>query len=551
MILEKMFPRAAVSFDSFPPPPGDDWWYGGAGGASTSGVKINEQSAMAVSSFFAGVRLLSTGVGTIPQKVYRRIDEDNKEPAKKHPLYRIFHRRPNAWQVPSQYYGMIMVHCLLRGNFFARPVLTGPEKVDQILPLHPDKMKVEQLPTGRLRYHYTPPMGDEVTYNQDEIHHVRGLSLDGVTGVSVLTYARNTLGLAAAQEGHGASLFKNGSVPPFFLTSPNKMKPDAIKEFRTNWKGMHGGAENAHNPPVFDNGMEAKALGLTNEDSQWLESRKFQAEEIARFLGIPPHKIAILDKATFSNIEHQAIEYVTDALLPWITLIEQCEVRDFFGDDDEYFPEFLVENRMRGDTLSRYQAYDIGIKGRFLLPNEARARENLNPIEGGDEFAEVPGVTGKGSPEEEDKQEDTEEAEDDAPTPPGLDPKGKSQEAFALLLEDAATRITTREILGIQARSGKADQDKARWCAWVAEFYDRHESYMAKTLAPLALAWFRASGVQLDVEEFVGAWCGVCRGQIQRAESVPDVLTDWRRGHAATLETELKRRFFDAIPANS
>jgi len=537
-----MFPRAAVSFESFPPPPTDDWWYGPVGGPSTSGVRVSEQSALAVSAVFASVRLLSTGVGTIPQKVYRRLDEDRKDLATEHPLYRVLHRRPNVWQVPAQYYELLMVHCLLRGNFFARIVLTGPGKVDQLVPLHPDRMKIEQLPTGRLRYHYSPPMGEPETLSQDEVHHVRGLSLDGVVGVSVLTYARNTIGLASAQQTHGAALFKNGSIPPFFLSSPNKMNSDAIKEFRQNWKGMHGGADNAHNPPVFDNGMEAKALGITNEDSQWLESRKFEAEEIARFFGIPPHKIAILDKATFSNIEHQAIEYVTDALLPWITLIEQCEVRDLFDEDDDFFPEFLIENRLRGDTASRYNAYSVGIKSRFLLPNEARARENLNPLEDGDEFPETPGVTGKDSQEKPDEDDD---APPTPPPPPGQDPKAKSQEAFALLLDDAAERIAAAEIRGLESRADKAAEDRDRWNTWAGEFYGRHREYAVKTLAPIALAWFRAAAVQVDVEQVARLWCRSSLDELVDAEDVPQLLAAWHDTLSSGLASELKRSFFD------
>lgn len=544
MILEKMFPRmSALSFDTFPPPPTDDWWYGAVGGVSTSGVRITETSALSISAFWACLRVIAETCASLPLIYYERTGERTKRRAVDHPHYRLLHDRPNRWQTSFEFREMKFAHLVLRGNFFARVVLVGPETVGELIPLNPDRMKIRQLPTGRLSYEYTPPMGDPETLTQDQVHHVKGLSLDGITGVSTLTYARNALGLASAQESHGAAGFKNGMVPPFFLTTPNKMGGPAIKEFRQNWKGMHGGPENAGNPPVFDNGMEAKALGITNEDSQWLESRKFQAEEIARFHRMQPHKIGLLDKATFSNIEHQSIEFVVDTIRPWLIRDEQSMMR-FVPDPEVHFIEYLVDGLLRGDTTSRYNAYKIGIDSRFLTPNEARERENMDPLDGGDEPQERPGITGKGGPQQ---QPDEEQDADDepAPPPPGK-PSADSRGAFEMLVEDAATRIASAEVRGLQARADKAAEDRQRWNLWAKEFYAKHREYVTKTLSPIALAWYRASEVQVDVVAIARSWCRSGLDELDTEKDIPSLLRKWEATLLISLTAELKRGFFDA-----
>lgn len=553
LILDALFPsltRTALDFENFPPPPGDDFWYGPAVGPSTSGVQVTQDSALAVSAVFGCVRLLSTAVATIPQKVYEELGENRKRLAPEHPNYRLLHKRPNVWQVPAEYYELVMVHCLLRGNFFARIVMGGPGRIDQLVPLHPDRVEIEQLSTGRLRFHHHTMGQTPEVFTQDEVHYIRGLSLDGVTGVSVLTYARNAIGLASAQETHGAALFKQGAIPAFYLTAPNKMKPDAKTEFRKNWRGMHGGAENAHNPPVFDDGMEAKPLGISNEDSQWLESRKFQAEEIARFFGVQPHKIQMVASQTFKNIEEENINFVQDTLMPWITKIEQCEERDLFDPDEPFFPEFLVDNRLRGNTLARYQAYKIAIGARIMLPNEARAKENLNPIEGGDEFPEPPGVTGMGAGKGEQKA--AEGTEDGEQRGEGRGASSVGRGAFGLLLEDAAARIAAAEIRGLETRAQKAASDHPRWINWVDRFYDGHRMYVLKSLAPLGSAWRCASGRRIDVGAFAALWCEAQLNEMIAAADVPALVELWQKNLAADLTAELKRSFFDApVPEDS
>ena len=544
MILDALFPalrRSAVSFETSPPLPDDDFWYGPAAGLTSSGMRVTEQSALAVSAMFACVRVIAETCASLPLICYERTGKRTKERATDHPLYRLLHDRPNRWQTSFEFRELKFAHLVLRGNFFARILLAGPGEVGELVPLHPDRMRIEQLSTGRLRFHYSPPMGEPQTFSQDDIHYVRGLSLDGVTGVSTLTYARNALGLAAAQETSGAAQFRNGLVPPFFLTTPNKMNDAAKAEFRKNWRGMHAGAENAGNPPVFDNAMEAKALGLTNKDSQWLESRKFQAEEIARFNRMQPHKIGLLDKATFSNIEHQAIEFVVDTIRPWLVRDEQAMGRDLVDDPDRYFVEYLVDGLLRGDTPSRYEAYDTAIKGRFMTPNEARERENWNPLDDGDEFPETPGVTGKGAAKgEQEETEGTEEGNEEGK-------QDGQQPAFALLLEDAAARIAAAEIRGLEARAAKAEEDRDRWSVWVAQFYAAHAEYVVKVLKPIADAWSHVTDhrVRVDVEALAKACCTGHRLDLQATSSVPVLLDLWRVKLAGDLTMTFTRSFFD------
>ncbi len=545
--LASLIPMRAT----FPPGPLSSWWYRAVGEPSTAGIKINTDNAMRLATVFACIRVLAESLASLPLITYERMGERNKRRATDYDLYTTLHDRPNRWQTSFEWREMGMAHLCLRGNFYNRIYSGLRGSATEIIPLNPDWVRpIWQESSGRVAYEYRPPTKPFETILAQDIFHVRGLSLDGVTGVGVLEYARNTIGLAIAQETHGAKLFENGSLPPFALETPNRMTEPAIKNFRRDWRGMHGGAKNAHNPPILEGGMKIHELMLTNEDSQWLESRAFQAVEVARMFRVPPHMVGILDRATFSNIEAQQLSFVIDSLRPWLVRWEQAIARDLIAIDSDYYAEFLVDALLRGDTKSRYEAYSIGIQGGFLLRNEARERENLDPIEGGDVSLEPQNMAPAGSQEPGDG-----ESGSNGKPPAGEGEAGRAErrdrarrrrqqetaEALRPLIADAAHRIASREVGDLLSPSKKAARDPVKWSKWLCDYYGDHRIYMIKTLTP-----FKSFGPStLDWEKIVDEHCLTALNALGGAKDVSALLDSWRATLADSLSLTLQEALFD------
>jgi HK97 family phage portal protein len=344
-------------------------------------MHVTPDSAMACAAVFSCVRVVSEDVAKLPLILYRRTSDGGKERAKDHPLYARLHDTPNSWQTSVEWREMMQGHLELRGNAYALKVMSGRQLLE-LIPLHPDKVTVRQDERFRLSYDIAG-----TAYSADQILHLRGMSSDGFTGMSTITHAREAIGLAQATERHGASLFGNGARPGGVLVHPGKLSPEAAKRLKDQWDATHGG-ENANSTAVLEEGVSWTQLGMTSEDSQFLETRKFQRSEIASFFRIPPHKIGDLERATFSNIEHQALEYVTDSLMPRLVRWEQRLNASLLNPSERgaYFFEFLTEGLLRGDTKARYDAYQSAIASGWMSRNEARIRENMNPEVGLDEF---------------------------------------------------------------------------------------------------------------------------------------------------------------------
>jgi len=514
MIAERLAKMAAKL-----PGPLDDFWYRPVGRASVAGVHVTPDKALGVGAVFACVRLLSETVGSLPVFVYEKIDEDNREKAVEHPIYELIHRSPNPWQTPMDFYSMAVTHLCLRGNFYAR---VDPERSEeqpaQLVPLNPDRMQVEQLETGRLLYHYTYQDGRKETYSQDDMLHIRGFSPNGVTGVSVLEYARNAVGLTIAQETHGGALFENGGFFKYYIRTAKKLGDDGRANFRKTWQGVHGGPAKAYNPPILEDDLEIKTLGMTLEDSQWIESRKFQAEEVCRFFGVPPHMIHLLDRATFNNIEHMQIGFVIYTLRSWLERIEQAIEKALIAYPEQYYVEFNVDGLLRGDQKSRYEAFQIAIQQGFMTRNEVRRLLNLNPIPGLDEPLQPLNMV-----------------------PVGTTADRGDAAAFSIrpLVADAAQRIVAAELRGLESRATKAAEDRDRWNAWTAEFYEKHLAYVQRTLEPLAVA------IGADIRPITAAMKGECDKAVASlsAGDVPTRLACWSEFKAESLSRVLAELF--------
>lgn len=356
-------------------------------GASASGAVVNERSAMRTTTVYACVRIIAETVASLPLHTYRS-DGEGRKRAIDHPLYRLLHDEPNDEMTSFVFREALMTHLLLWGNAYAQIIRNGRGQVVGLYPLLPSRMAVDRDAKGRLYYEYAK---DSALYRlpTDDVLHVPGLGFDGVMGYSPIAMARNSIGLSLATEEYGGKFYANGARPSGLLTHPGTIKdPDRLRDM---WNRNYGGAGNAGKVGILEEGMEYKPMSMTNEDAQFLETRKFQVEEICRIFQVPPHLVASLDRATFSNIESQSISFVTHTIRPWLVRWEQAINRALLSEKEKgaYFVSFVVDGLLRGDYKSRMDGYAVGIQNGFLSPNDVRRLENLNPIpneKGGDDY---------------------------------------------------------------------------------------------------------------------------------------------------------------------
>ena len=360
-----------------------DYMDGFSGRSNPSGVRITPDSSLRSTVVLACVRVLAESVASLPLHLYRRLPAGGKEIASRHPLYRVLHTTPNSWQTSFEWREQQMLHLCTYGQSFSEIRSGARGAVNELVALHPSRMKVERLENGRLRYKYREYANTETVYTQDQIMHLRWLSDDGVNGMVPADLARDAIGLARACEIHGASYFGNGARPGVVLETDQTLPAESASALRDNWERMHLGPNRAHRTAVLMGGLKAHELGGNNQESQFLESRRFQVEEICRLFRVPPHLVGDLTRSSFSNIEQQSIDFVQHTLLPWLRRFESAFTRDLIT-DDEYFAEFDTRGLLRGDAQARASYYNTLWNLGVASVNEIRSWENMNPIEGGD-----------------------------------------------------------------------------------------------------------------------------------------------------------------------
>ena len=353
---------------------------------TTSGIDVNDTSAMGVTAVYAAVRLMSETIGSLPGHVMRETDA-GKAKALTHPLYPIIHERANPEQTAMEWRETAMGHLLLRGNHFSEKQTDGAGRVVALWPIHPDRVRVARDgATGPLVYLVNiPPRNMDVRMSPDRILHLRGLGSNGVTGFSPLAIGRQSIGLALAAQEYGARLFKNDSKPGGVLEHPGKLSDPAYTRLKTSIENEHQGLTNAHRTMLLEEGMKWHQIGINPDDAQFLESRKFSVTEIARLFNVPPHFLRDLERATFSNIEHQGIEFVVYTLRPWLVRLEQRLKIELLSDSDRitHFIQFKVEGLLRGDIKTRFEAYQIAKQNGWMNADEIRGLEDLNPLPNG------------------------------------------------------------------------------------------------------------------------------------------------------------------------
>jgi HK97 family phage portal protein len=346
-----------------------------------AGEPVSLARAAGLTAVWGCVALIAGTIASLPLVLYRRTD-DGRERATDHPLYDVLHTRPNPVQNAMAFWEALVTALLLRGNAHALITRDDDGRVRALWYVHPDRVTVEVLKTGRLRYKVTTPGGGPSTVPDGGMLHVCGpMSDDGYTGRSVITTFRETLGLGLAMERYGAEFFLNGATPSGVLTSPRSLSPVAVTRLRDAIDAAHRGRGRRHRTLVLEDGVQFESVGVSHEDAQFVESRRFNTEEIARIFGVPPHLIGadIKGSMTYSNAELEALRLLKHTLGPWLARIASAV--NFVGlspvERRTLYAEYLPDGLLTTDTAGRYAAYKLGLEAGFLTLDEVRRKENL------------------------------------------------------------------------------------------------------------------------------------------------------------------------------
>lgn len=363
-------------------------------GGSSAGKNVNERSAMQMTAVYSCVRILAEAVAGLPLHLYRYKEDGGKERAIDNNLYHLLHDEPNKEMSSFIFRETLMTHLLLWGNAYAQIIRNGKGEVVALYPLMPNKMQVDRDENGELYYIYTRSSeeaktmeGAMVYLTPRDVLHIPGLGFDGLVGYSPIAMAKNAIGLAIATEEYGAKFFANGAAPSGVLEHPGTIKdPSRLRE---NWNSTFGGSANSGKVAVLEEGMKYTPISISPEQAQFLETRKFQIDEIARIFRVPPHMVGDLEKSSFSNIEQQSLEFVKYTLDPWVIRWEQSLSRSLLNENEKrkYFFKFNLEGLLRGDYESRMSGYATARQNGWMSANDIRELENLDKIpaeDGGD-----------------------------------------------------------------------------------------------------------------------------------------------------------------------
>lgn len=363
-------------------------------GGSLAGKNVNERSAMQMTAVYSCVRILAEAVAGLPLHLYRYKEDGGKERAIDNNLYHLLHDEPNKEMSSFIFRETLMTHLLLWGNAYAQIIRNGKGEVVALYPLMPNKMQVDRDENGELYYIYTRSSDEAKTMEGVTVHltprdvlHIPGLGFDGLVGYSPIAMAKNAIGLAIATEEYGAKFFANGAAPSGVLEHPGTIKdPSRLRE---NWNSTFGGSANSGKVAVLEEGMKYTPISISPEQAQFLETRKFQIDEIARIFRVPPHMVGDLEKSSFSNIEQQSLEFVKYTLDPWVIRWEQSLSRALLNEDEKrkYFFKFNLEGLLRGDYESRMSGYAVARQNGWMSANDIRELENMDKIpaeDGGD-----------------------------------------------------------------------------------------------------------------------------------------------------------------------
>jgi len=535
---------------------------------SRTGVSVTEDSALHSVAVWACVRILSETLASLPLILYRRLPK-GKERAVDHPLYNLLHIQPNPEMTSFTFRETLMAHLVTWGNAYALIDWQDYTTPLAIWPMRPDMVQVKRV-DNKIVYRYTLlGQGQTVELPSYQVLHIPGLGFDGLIGYSPIHMAREAIGLAMATEEFGARFFGNNAQPGLALKHPAKLTNEAAERLKKSWEEAHQGLSNAHKIAILEEGMDITKIGIPPEDAQFLETRKFQRNEIASFFHIPPHMIGDLERATFSNIEQQSLEFVIYTMRPWLVRWEQAiNTKLILPNQQDYFAEFLVDGLLRGDTVSRYQSYATGRQWGWLSANDIRELENLNPIPGGEDYFMPLNMYPMGSSPVEPTANQGKSGIKAAKQ--GAAARHNVAQRMSKLFEDAGRKIVQKEKAGILKGIDEHLKQKAvvDFQKWLDTFYEEFSAYIKKTISgpvqeyidaimPLAAAEVQATTDKLpDMTSFVRKYADIfardyvwsSKGQLQQitnvnedaAKAVVDRLDEWeekRPGKIAANES--------------
>lgn len=452
-----------------------EWW--GNYNKSSAGINVTPDAAMRIIAVNTCVRIIAESIAMMPIHLFSQTTKDGKtykERIDNTPLARVLGKRPNNWQTPFEFKEMMTAFVCYRGNSYAEIISAPANPVSQIIPLHPDKVRMVTTPDDKKAYLYKTDTEERIIF-MDEMLHIRGLSSDGYTGLDPISHAAEALGISIAAEQFGASFFGNGTIIGGVLEHPMQLSDQAYERLKGEWNKRHQGASSAHKPAILEEGMKWQSIGIEPEKAQFLETRKFQVTEIARMFRVPPHMLADLDRATFSNIEHQSIEFVTHTLLPWVIRWEEAISRDLMtvNMQNKVYPKFNMTSLMRGDTKTRFESYQMAAGGNapWMDRNEIRALEELNPKDGLDEMLSPLNMGGS-----HDSQGQREEPESET------DEESDQENRINGLLNVAIQRLARKEQKILENIYKKTHENPTELWSKVSDFYKKHSDEVAESL---------------------------------------------------------------------
>jgi len=361
-------------------------------GGSKAGVMVNETTALQTSAVYACVRVISEAIASLPLKVYvyDNSDRNGSTPVPEHPLYHLLYHAPNPEMTSFSFRETLMSHLLIYGNGYAQIIRDGGGRVIGLYPLLPNKMDVSRNERGEIYYTYwrdrdeagSRGKSDAIILRREDVLHIPGLSFDGLIGYSPIALAKNAIGMAIATEDFGASFFASGGTPSGVLEVPGTLEDEKVSELRETWEAIHSGANKSNRMAILSDGLKYTQISIPPEQAQFLQTRKFQLNEIARIFQVPPHMIGDLERSSFNNIEMQALEFVKYCINPWVTRWEQSLWQSLIlpSEKPKMFIKFNLDGLLRGDYATRMRGYSTGIQNGFLCPNDIRRLENLNEI---------------------------------------------------------------------------------------------------------------------------------------------------------------------------
>jgi len=498
----------------------EDWLVEVMGGRpTTSGVRVNQSSAMRATAVYACVSRISKDIAKLPLVVYQRLQPRGKQRAVDHPLYELLDKRPNPWQSSFNWRETGQACLLLWGNDYSEIEYNRAGRPVALWPIRPDRMRPEKVKDARGRYslvyHVSNEEGRIETLPMEYVLHTPSMAMDGLVGLSVIGYWREAIGLYLAAQEYGARYFGQDATPGLILEAPRKLSQEEKDTLKEDFRVKYEGLSKKFRLGVLEKGWTLKNVEMPIADAQFLELRKFQVLEICRMFHMPPHKIASMDAATYTNIEHQGIEYQTDTIEPWIKLREQIYNWRLFGEGERktYFAEFLMDGLLRGDTATRTDSYQKRIMSGSMTPNEAREKENENPLPGGDDLwmpmnmipasmaAEIePGGEGR------EISPGRVWSMGEIRAKKGAALRGRLASSYKRIFGEAAKRLVKREVQDVRAAAKKAFGSRGldEFEIWLEDYYRKFpetaEMMMLPAYASYAEALLAAASQEIGMD---------------------------------------------------